>query len=58
KADGKMVPLDYKIKNGQMLEVMTSKEKKIPNRKWLEFVKTSNARAHIKRQLKRSDELI
>ena len=58
KADGKMVTLDYKIKNGQMIEIMTSKEKKIPNRKWLDFVKTSNAKAHIKRQLKRSDELI
>lgn len=58
KADGKMVTLDYKIKNGQMIEIMTSKEKKIPNRKWLEFVKTSNAKAHIKRQLKRSDEVI
>ena len=26
--------------------------------KWLEFVKTSNARAHIRKQLKRSDEII
>lgn len=58
KADGKMIPLDYQIKNGQMIEIMTSKEKKLPNRKWLEFVKTSNARSHIKRQLKRNDEII
>jgi len=58
KADGKMIPLDYQIKNGQMIEIMTTKEKKLPNRKWLEFVKTSNARAHIKRQLKRNDEII
>lgn len=58
KADGKMISLDYQIKNGQMIEIMTSKEKKLPNRKWLDFVKTSNARAHIKRQLKRNDEII
>lgn len=58
KADGKMIPLDYQIKNGQMIEIMTSKEKKLPNRKWLEFIKTSNARSHIKRQLKRNDEII
>lgn len=58
KADGKMVTLDYKIKNGQMIEIMTAKEKKVPNRKWLEFVKTSNARAHIRRRLKKNDELI
>ena len=58
KADGKMVPIDYQIKNGQMIEILTSKEKKIPNRKWLDFVKTSNARAHIRRQLKKNDEII
>lgn len=58
KADGKMVTLDYKIRNGQMIEVMTAKDKKVPNRKWLDFVKTSNARAHIRRQLKRNDEII
>lgn len=58
KADGKMVPLDYQIKNGQMIEVITSNEKKLPNRKWLSFIKTSNARAHIKKQLKKSDEII
>lgn len=58
KADGKMVPIDYQIKNGQMIEIMTSKDKKSPNRKWLEFVKTSNARAHIRRQLKRKDEIL
>lgn len=59
KADGKMVTLDYKIKNGQMIEVITTKDKKkIPNRKWLEFVKTSNARSHIKKRVKRNDEII
>ncbi|HFC36182.1 MAG TPA: bifunctional (p)ppGpp synthetase/guanosine-3',5'-bis(diphosphate) 3'-pyrophosphohydrolase, partial [Candidatus Moranbacteria bacterium] len=44
KVDGKMVPLDYKIRNGQMVEILKSKEKKLPNAKWLDFVKTSNAK--------------
>ncbi len=56
KADGKMVSLDYKIKNGQMIEILKSKDPKLPNAKWLDFVKTSNARSHIKRQLKRAKE--
>jgi len=58
RADGKMIPIDYQIRNGQMIEILTTKEKKMPNRKWLDFVKTSNAKAHIRRQLKRNDEII
>ncbi len=54
KVDGKMVPLDYKIRNGQMVEILKSKEKKLPNAKWLDFVKTSNAKNHIRRQLRRA----
>ncbi len=54
KVDGKMVPLDYKIHNGQMVEILKSKEKKLPNAKWLDFVKTSNAKSHIRRQLRRA----
>ncbi len=53
KADGKMVPLDWQIKNGQVVEILTSKESKNPSRDWLRFVKTSIARSHIRRQLKK-----
>jgi len=55
KADGKMVPLDYHIENGQVIQILTVKEKKRPSRDWLEFVKTSSAKAHIRREL-RHDE--
>jgi GTP pyrophosphokinase len=55
KADGKMVPLDYKIQNGQMIEIMTSKTNRAPNPKWLEFVKTSIARSNIKRNAKKPE---
>ena len=55
KANGKMVPLDYQIKNAEVLEILTVKEKKKPSRDWLNFVKTSGAKSHIKREL-RHDE--
>ena len=55
KANGKMVPLDYHIKNAEVLEILTVKEKKKPSRDWLNFVKTSGAKSHIKREL-RHDE--
>jgi len=51
RADRKMVPLDYKIHNGEVIEIITSKENKNPNREWLRFVKTSNARSRIKNTL-------
>ncbi len=53
KIDGKMVPLDYQIQNGQVVEILTQKEKKTPSRDWLKFVKTSNAKSHIRRALKK-----
>lgn len=50
KVNGKMVSLDTKLKNGDVVEVMLSKDpKKIPSRSWLEFVVTASARRHIKR---------
>ncbi len=55
KADGKMVPLDYHIQNAQVIEILTVKEKKKPSRDWLDFVKTSSAKSHIRREL-RHDE--
>lgn len=53
KADGRMVPLDYQIRNGQVMEIITSKEKKSPSRDWLRFVKTTVAKSHIRRNLKK-----
>lgn len=52
KADTKMVPLDYKIQNGQVIEILTDKSRKAPNPDWLQFVKTSVAKSHIKRSTK------
>ncbi|MCA9364279.1 MAG: bifunctional (p)ppGpp synthetase/guanosine-3',5'-bis(diphosphate) 3'-pyrophosphohydrolase [Candidatus Moranbacteria bacterium] len=57
KADGKMVPLDYKINNGQVIEILTTKDKKTPNRDWLKFTRTSNAKSHIRRTLRKDDQI-
>jgi GTP pyrophosphokinase len=54
KADGKMVSLDYCIKNGEVIDILTSKERKGPNKNWLQFVKTSGAKGHIKRYFKKN----
>lgn len=53
KANGKMVTLDYKIRNGDVIEIITSREHKNPSRDWLRFVRTTLARTHIKRALKK-----
>lgn len=53
KADGKMVPLDYKIKNGEVIEIITSKEHKNPSPDWLKFVRTTLAKSHIRKALKK-----
>lgn len=57
KVDLKIVPLDYKVQNGQMVEILTVKDSKLPSRDWLRFVKTSLARTNIKKQLKKENRL-
>lgn len=47
KVDGHIVPLDYKLKNGETVEVLTKKDPE-PSEYWLSFVKTSAAREKIK----------
>ncbi|MDQ1284447.1 MAG: diphosphokinase / guanosine-3,5-bis(diphosphate) 3-diphosphatase [Patescibacteria group bacterium] len=53
KVNGRIVPLDYKVKNGEVIEIVTSREHKNPSRDWLRFVKTSAAKSHIKKFMKR-----
>ena len=52
KADGKIIPIDSPIANGAVVEILTTKEKKKPSQDWLRFVKTSSAKAHIRRALR------
>lgn len=51
KINGKIMPLDTELRSGDMVEVLTQKNKK-PSEDWLKFVKTSIAKEHIKAALR------
>ena len=54
KADGRIVPLDYRVKTGQIIEVMTSSDENHgPSRDWLNVVQTGEARTKIRTWFKR-----
>ncbi len=52
KVNGKMVPLAYKLRSGDIVEVMTSKRERGPSRDWLALVRTTRARNKIKQWFK------
>lgn len=52
KVNGRIVPLDHKLKNGDIIEILTSKTIGGPSRDWLAFVKTSKARNRIRQWVK------
>lgn len=56
KVDGKIVPLDYKLKSGQVVEILKSKNPKKINHRWIEFAVTALARSEIKKQLREETE--
>lgn len=54
KINGRMVPLKYKLKNGDVAEIITSKGHK-PSKDWLKLVGTNSAKSKIRSFIKREE---
>lgn len=60
KVNGRMVPLNYHLKLGEVVEILVNKQSKGPSLDWLKYVKSNSTKAKIRRYLKSkySDQLI
>jgi guanosine-3',5'-bis(diphosphate) 3'-pyrophosphohydrolase len=59
KVNGRLVPLNYQLRNGDAVEIMTSKSSRGPSRDWLgpsmAYIRTSNAREKIRQWFKKQE---
>lgn len=54
KVDGRIIPLDYKLKTGEIVEILTSTMIKGPNVEWLNTVKSNHAKSKIRDWFKKA----
>jgi GTP pyrophosphokinase len=61
KVNGRLVPLNYELKNSEIVDIMTAKAGKAPSLDWLNpdlgFIKTSHAREKIRQWFKKQDRM-
>ncbi|MBQ7876063.1 MAG: bifunctional (p)ppGpp synthetase/guanosine-3',5'-bis(diphosphate) 3'-pyrophosphohydrolase [Clostridia bacterium] len=58
KANARIVPLDYQLKNGDIVEIITTSQVKGPSRDWLNIVETAHARSKINAWFKKENREI
>ncbi len=60
KVNGRLVPFDYQLNNGDIVEIVTTKRPKAPSRDWLSphlgYTKTSHARGKIRQWFKKQEK--
>ncbi len=55
KINNRLVPLDYRLRNGDIVEIVTTRAEHGPSRDWLGIVRTSHAREKIRQWFKKKD---
>lgn len=56
KVNGRIVPLNYELKNGDIVEIITTKQPNGPSRDWVKMVRTSQARSRIRQWFKKEQK--